>query len=294
MNVAAKLYLFYLGTDIDLYFLSRGSRSRRYGADFCRNLATDLEVHGECARIGSQEAARLDAAGNMRCRAATRRTSWSSIATARAFSEESIECAGADLHGRIGIVFQDFVPFHFTAGENIAIGRIDARAEQGRIVGAAKSSRADEVIGRLPLGYEQPLAKRFRNGTELSGGEWQKIALARAYMRDADVLILDEPTAALDTRAECEVFSRLKELARGKSALLISHCFSTVKMADRILVLHEGALAELGSHAELMRAGGRYAELFELQATAYRGRSDTAFCGGNLAGRHRCDPLMGS
>ena len=176
----------------------------------------------------------------------------------------------AELHARIGVIFQDFVRFHFTAGENIAIGRVAARAEHARIVSAAASSRADEIIARLPQGYAQPLGKRFRNGVELSGGEWQKIALARAYMRDADVLILDEPTAALDARAEFEVFSRFKELSRGKSTILISHRFSTVRMADRILVLHAGRVDELGSHAELMRAGGRYAELFKLQAAGYQ------------------------
>jgi ATP-binding cassette, subfamily B, bacterial len=126
------------------------------------------------------------------------------------------------------------------------------------------------VITRLPKGYEQPLGRRFRNGIDLSGGEWQKIALARAYMRDADVLILDEPTAALDARAEYEVFQRFKDLSRGKSVVLISHRFSTVRMADRILVLHQGRIEEAGSHAELMAAGGRYAELFQLQAAGYR------------------------
>jgi ATP-binding cassette subfamily B protein len=176
----------------------------------------------------------------------------------------------AELHARIGVIFQDFVRFHFTAGENIAIGRVDARAEQDRIVSAAESSRADEIIARLPHGYAQPLGKRFRNGVELSGGEWQKIALARAYMRDADVLILDEPTAALDARAEYEVFNRFKELSRGKSTILISHRFSTVRMADRIMVLHDGRVEELGSHDELMRSGGRYAELFKLQAAGYQ------------------------
>jgi ATP-binding cassette subfamily B protein len=176
----------------------------------------------------------------------------------------------ADLHARIGIIFQDFVRFHFTAGENIAIGRIDALLEEARILSAAQSSRADEVITRLPKGYKQPLGKRFRNGIELSGGEWQKIALARAYMRDADLLILDEPTASLDARAEYEVFSRFKDLSHGKSAILISHRFSTVRIADRILVLHEGSIVEVGTHAELMRTGGHYAELFKLQATGYR------------------------
>jgi len=175
-----------------------------------------------------------------------------------------------ELHARIGVIFQDFVRFHFNAGENIAVGRIDARSDTARILDAAQRSLADQVISGLPEGYEQPLGKRFRNGVDLSGGEWQKIALARAYMRDADVLILDEPTAALDARSEYEVFQRFKELSHGKSAILISHRFSTVRMADRILVLHEGRVEETGSHAELLKAGGRYAELFRLQAAGYR------------------------
>jgi ATP-binding cassette subfamily B protein len=176
----------------------------------------------------------------------------------------------SELHAHIGVIFQDFMRFHFTAAKNIGIGRVEARAEQPRIRTAAQSSRADEVISRLPRGYEQPMGKRFRNGVELSGGEWQKIALARACMRDADVLILDEPTASLDARAEYEVFARFKELARGKSTILISHRFSTVRMADRILVLHDGRVEEAGSHAELMQGGGRYAELFRLQAAGYQ------------------------
>lgn len=175
----------------------------------------------------------------------------------------------AQLHTHIGVIFQDFARFHFSAGENIAVGRIDARAEQGRILDAAQRSRADEVITRLPRQYEQPLGKRFRNGIDLSGGEWQKIALARGYMRDADVLILDEPTAALDARAEYEVFQRFRELSRDKTVILISHRFSSVRMADRILVLHAGRVEESGSHAELIAARGRYAELFGLQASGY-------------------------
>ena len=126
------------------------------------------------------------------------------------------------------------------------------------------------MIARLPLGYDQPLGKRFAEGVDLSGGEWQKIAIARAYMREAEILILDEPTAALDARAEFEVFQRFRDLSRGRSALLISHRFSTVRMADRILVLEGGRVLESGSHADLQARGGRYAELFELQAAGYR------------------------
>ena len=139
-----------------------------------------------------------------------------------------------------------------------------------RIERAAERSQADEVIAKLPGGYEQMIGKRFKNGVELSGGEWQKIAIARAYMREAEVLILDEPTAALDARAEFEVFQRFKELSKGKTAVLISHRFSSVRMADRILVLADGKVEAAGTHEELLAQPGRYAELFELQAAGYR------------------------
>jgi ATP-binding cassette subfamily B protein len=175
-----------------------------------------------------------------------------------------------DLRANIGVIFQDFVRYHLTAGENIAVGRIEAREDQQRIEDAARRSLADEVIRSLPQGYGQLIGRRFRTGVDLSGGEWQKIAIARAYMRDAQVLILDEPTAALDARAEFEVFQRFKELSEGRTAVLISHRFSTVRMADRILVLHEGRLEDLGTHEELLASRGRYAELFELQAAGYR------------------------
>lgn len=175
-----------------------------------------------------------------------------------------------DLRARIGVIFQDFVRFSFTAGENVAVGRIAARDDADRIARAARRGLADAVIARLPLGYDQPLGKRFAEGVDLSGGEWQKIAIARAYMREAEILILDEPTAALDARAEFEVFQRFRDLSRGRSALLISHRFSTVRMADRILVLEGGRVLESGSHADLQARGGRYAELFELQAAGYR------------------------
>jgi ATP-binding cassette subfamily B protein len=174
------------------------------------------------------------------------------------------------LRGNIGVIFQDFVRYHLTAAENIAVGRIEARADRERIVEAARRSLADEVIARLPQGYDQVIGKRFRTGIELSGGEWQKIGIARAYMRDAQVLILDEPTAALDARSEFEVFQRFKELSAGKTAVLISHRFSTVRMADRILVLDQGRIEAAGTHTELMAERGRYAELFELQASGYR------------------------
>ncbi len=174
-----------------------------------------------------------------------------------------------DLRRNIGVIFQDFVRYHLTAAENIAVGRIDARDDRARIVEAARRSLADAVIERLPQRYDQVIGKRFRTGVELSGGEWQKVAIARAYMRDAQLLILDEPTAALDARSEFEVFQRFKELSAGKTAVLISHRFSTVRMADRILVLGGGQIEAAGTHDELMAQQGRYAELFELQAAGY-------------------------
>jgi ATP-binding cassette subfamily B protein len=174
-----------------------------------------------------------------------------------------------DLRRAVGVIFQDFVRFDLTAGENIAIGDIAARAEQPRIEESARRSLADSVIAGLPEGYQQMLGRRFDNGTDLSGGQWQKIALGRAYMRDAQLVILDEPTAALDARAEYEVFERFTGLTAGKSALIISHRFSTVRMADRILVLEKGRFVEIGSHEELLAQGGLYAELFLLQARGY-------------------------
>ena len=174
-----------------------------------------------------------------------------------------------DLRKNIGIIFQDFIRFQMKAGDNIAIGNIGLREEIPIIKEAAKKSLADTVIHQLPEEYEQILGKRFAGGVELSGGQWQKVALARAYMRKAQLLILDEPTSALDARAEHEVFLRFSELIEGKSAVLISHRFSTVRMADRILFLENGQLLELGSHEQLMKRDGKYAELFKLQAKGY-------------------------
>ena len=173
------------------------------------------------------------------------------------------------LREMVSIIFQDFIRFQMIASENIAIGKIDKRTEQPRIETAAQKSLADTVVENLPAKYEQMLGKRFGNGVDLSGGQWQKIALARAYMRDAQLLILDEPTAALDARAEHDVFLRFAELTKGKTAVLISHRFSTVRMADRILFLENGQKLELGTHAELIEKGGKYAELFNLQAKGY-------------------------
>lgn len=174
------------------------------------------------------------------------------------------------LRKNAGVIFQDYVRYQMTVAQNIAVGNIEEKENRELIVQAAKKSMADPLVQRLAGGYDQALGKRFNQGVELSGGEWQKIALARAYMKDAQVLVLDEPTAALDARAEYEVFERFAELTRGKTAILISHRFSTVRMADRILVLHRGELVEAGSHAELLEKGGRYAELFNLQAKGYQ------------------------
>jgi ATP-binding cassette subfamily B protein len=175
-----------------------------------------------------------------------------------------------DLHRHIGVIFQDFMRFEMTARENIAVGRVDQPHSESDLEDAAHKSLADEVIAKLSGGYDQVLGRRFEGGVELSGGEWQKIALARAYLRDAQLLILDEPTAALDARSELEVFERFAELTLGKMALLISHRFSTVRMADRIVVLSGGRLIEEGNHEQLMRAGGLYSEMFEMQAASYR------------------------
>ena len=173
------------------------------------------------------------------------------------------------LRDAVGVIFQDYVKYHLTATENIAVGLIDERNNETRIKEAARQSLADKVIENLPNGYQQMIGRWFKQGTNLSGGEWQKIAIARAYMRDAQLLILDEPTASLDARAENEVFRRFVELTFDKCAVLISHRFSTVRMADRIVVLHEGQLLEHGTHDELLAVGGRYSELFQMQAAGY-------------------------
>lgn len=174
------------------------------------------------------------------------------------------------LRRNVGVIFQDFVRYDLILRENIAVGNIERREDEPRIVSAARRSLADAVARRLPGRYDQMLGRRFDGGVELSGGEWQKVALARAYLRDAQLLILDEPTASLDARAEYEVFLRFSELTAGKMAVLISHRFSTVRMADRILVLRDGELVEAGTHEELLRLGGLYSELFQLQASGYR------------------------
>jgi ATP-binding cassette subfamily B protein len=175
-----------------------------------------------------------------------------------------------DLRNEIGVIFQDYMRYDMRVVENIGFGRIEALDDNERIRQAAAKAYADSVVNALPRGYDQMLGRRFEGGVDLSGGQWQKIGLARAYMRDAQVLILDEPTATLDARAEYEVFVRFADLTRGRMAVLISHRFSTVRMADRILVLEHGRILEEGSHEQLVAMQGRYAELFELQAAGYR------------------------
>jgi ATP-binding cassette subfamily B protein len=175
-----------------------------------------------------------------------------------------------DLWKEIGVIFQDFMRYEMTASANIAMGRIEQLGNDRLIREAAAKSLAEPIIRRLPKGYDQVLGCRFDGGMDLSGGEWQRMALARAYLRDAQLLILDEPTASLDARSEHEIFQHFTKLTEGKMALLISHRFSTVRMADRILVLENGRITEEGPHDELLRSGGHYAEMFELQATSYR------------------------
>jgi ATP-binding cassette subfamily B protein len=186
----------------------------------------------------------------------------------------------ASLRRAIGVIFQDFVRYDMRFDENVGVGEIDSVRDYldngatsptpAPLVHAAEESLASSLLPRLPAGYRQMLGRRFDDGVDLSGGEWQKIALGRAYMRDAQVLILDEPTAALDARAEYEVFVRFSELMAGRMGILISHRFSTVRMADRIIVLRDGEVVEDGTHEQLVAADGLYAELFGMQAVGYR------------------------
>lgn len=169
-----------------------------------------------------------------------------------------------------GVIFQDFFRYEFTVRENIAIGDIKEIDNQEKIEEAARLSLANEVISDLKRGYDQQLGKRFSKGQELSGGQWQKVALARAYMKDAKVMILDEPTSALDAKAESEVFERFIGLTENKTSIIISHRFSTVRQADRIVVLEDGKIIEMGTHEELMLEPKLYAKLFKLQAEGYK------------------------
>jgi ATP-binding cassette subfamily B protein len=175
-----------------------------------------------------------------------------------------------ELQQTIGVIFQDFVRYHLPVRENIGFGQIDAMDDDERIAAAARKSGAHAVAEELPEGYETMLGRWFHDGHELSLGQWQKVALARAFMRDAEILVLDEPTASVDARTEYEIFQNFKALTEGKMAILISHRFSTVRMADRIAVIQDGRIAELGTHDELLRRAGTYAELFSMQAEGYR------------------------
>jgi ATP-binding cassette, subfamily B, bacterial len=175
-----------------------------------------------------------------------------------------------DLRQRIGVIFQDFVRYHLPASENIGFGQIEALDKLEQIIESARKSGAHSIIENLPDGYQTMLGRWFHGGHELSVGQWQKIALARAFMRDAEILVLDEPTASLDAETEYEIFRRFQELTVGKMAILISHRFSTVRMADRIVVIQEGRIAEIGSHHDLLNQGGIYGHLFSLQAEGYR------------------------
>ena len=168
-------------------------------------------------------------------------------------------------------MFQDYVAYQATAAENIGLGNLSHLADREAVARAGQQAGADSLIAGLPAGYDTALGKWFDAGVNLSGGEWQKVALARAFMRDARILLLDEPTSALDAQAEYDLFERLRTLTRGKTAVYISHRFSTVRRADRILFLEHGQLVEQGTHEQLMRLSGRYARLFRLQASAYTG-----------------------
>ena len=175
-----------------------------------------------------------------------------------------------DLRREIGVIFQDFFRYDMAVRQNIGVGRVELVSDDRALWDAAKRSNTDEIIVGLPNQLDQMLGRRFEGGIDLSGGQWQRVALARAYLRDAQMLILDEPTASLDAAAEAEVFKDFVELTRGRIALLISHRFSTVKIADRIVVLTDGEIVEEGTHEVLVTTGGPYARLFEMQAASYR------------------------
>lgn len=174
------------------------------------------------------------------------------------------------LRRHITVVFQDYAHYYLTARENIWLGNNEIPSDSRLVVNAARDAGADAVISRLPHGYDTPLGKWFEDGAEISIGEWQKIALARAFIRDADIIVLDEPTSSLDASAEFELFQKFRQLAAGKTTILISHRFSSVRKADRIYMLQDGRITEAGSHAELIQCGREYARMFEMQAMNYR------------------------
>jgi ATP-binding cassette subfamily B protein len=190
------------------------------------------------------------------------------------------EWDAACLRRRIGVIFQDFARYQFLLGENIGAGDATGFEDRQRWQRAAEKGMVTDFLGSLPRGFDTQLGRWFAEGRELSVGQWQKVALARAFMRDsADILVLDEPTASMDAEAELQIFERFREMTGEKMAVLISHRFSTVRMADRIVVLEEGRILEEGTHEELMRRGGRYARLFSLQAAAYREEGAAAGAG---------------
>jgi ATP-binding cassette subfamily B protein len=174
------------------------------------------------------------------------------------------------LRGRIGVLFQDYANYELTIRENVTMGRPDGPVDDERVMKALRDSRSDELVAKMPNGLDSKVGRLFEGGHDLSGGEWQRLALARIMYRDADIWILDEPTSSLDPEAEAGIFAELKEILRGRIGIVISHRFSTVRIADRIAVIDDGRVIELGTHEELLAAEGRYAQLFELQAAGYR------------------------
>jgi ATP-binding cassette subfamily B protein len=176
----------------------------------------------------------------------------------------------AELRNRIGVLFQDFASYELTVRENVAMGRPDGEVDDVRVLSALRDSRSEWLVKKMPNGLDSKVGRLFEGGHDLSGGEWQRLALARIMYRNADIWILDEPTSSLDPEAEAAIFAELKATLKGRIGIVISHRFSTVRIADRIAVIADGKVSELGSHEELLQAGGRYAELFELQAAGYR------------------------
>jgi ATP-binding cassette subfamily B protein len=174
------------------------------------------------------------------------------------------------LRSRIGVLFQDYASYELSVRENVVMGRPDGTAEDGRVLEALRDARSDWLLTKMPRGLDSKVGRLFEGGHDLSGGEWQRLALARIMYRDADIWILDEPTSSLDPEAEAGIFAELKENLKGRIGIVISHRFSTVRIADRIAVIAGGSVTELGTHEELLRADGRYAQLFELQAAGYR------------------------